>query len=110
MKIEVPHALAPAEARARMMELGRYWQTKYGIRPTWTGERAVLAGSFMGHGFDAAIEVGRSAVVLEGPDPNRLIRTSAVSYLERKMSEYLNPGNSLRRLRARRTTQGGGIP
>jgi Putative polyhydroxyalkanoic acid system protein (PHA_gran_rgn) len=102
VRIEVSHALQTAAAKARMQELGDYWQSKYGVRTTWTRDNASLAGTVMGVSFYATIEVGRDVVALEAPEPNFLIRKGVVEYLEHKMTDYLDQKNSLSHLRSRR--------
>ena len=102
MKIEIAHKLKPADAKARMKELGAYWEKKYGIKPSWTKDSAKVAGSIMGFKFDAVMEVAKAAVTLEGPDPNFLIRGKVTGYLEHKMKEYLDAKNTLEDLVAKR--------
>ena len=102
MKIDIPHELKAADAKARMKELGEYWKAKYGVKPTWTKENATVKGSIMGFTFDATLTVAKDKVTLEGPDPNFLIRKKVVGYLEHKLNEYLDGDNSLEDLEAKR--------
>ena len=102
MKIEIPHKLKAADAKARMKELGQYWNKKYGVKPTWAKDSATVKGSIMGFSFDATLNVAKEMVSLEGPDPNFLIRKKVVGYLEHKLAEYLDPKNSLEDLEAKR--------
>ncbi len=102
MKIEIPHKLKAADAKARMKELGSYWSAKYGIKPTWNKDTATVVGSIMGFKFDATMAVGKEAVVLEGPEPNFLVRKKIIGYLEHKMTEYLDSKTTLAKLEAKR--------
>lgn len=106
MKIEIPHKLKAADAKARMKELGAYWNKKYGVKPAWTKDTAKVVGKIMGFSFDAQLDVEKSAVVLEGPDPNFLIKKKVVGYLEHKLKEYLDPDTSLEDLEAKREEAG----
>jgi len=98
MKLEIPHELKPADAKARIKALGEYWTAKYGIKPSWTKDVAKVAGSIMGFKFDAEITVGKDAVVLEGPEPNFLVKKKVIGYLEHKLNEYLDPDVTLKEL------------
>ena len=102
MKLEIPHKLKLADAKARMKELGTYWSAKYGIKPSWSKDTAKVAGSIMGFKFDATIAVAKDTVTLEGPEPNFLVRKKVIGYLEHKLKEYLDPKTSLEDLEAKR--------
>ncbi len=102
MKLEIPHKLKLADAKARMKELGAYWSAKYGIKPSWSKDTAKVAGSIMGFKFDATIDIAKDAVTLEGPEPNFLVRKKVIGYLEHKLKEYLDPKTSLADLEAKR--------
>src|SRR4051812_30111559 len=106
MKVEIPHKLKPADAKARMKELGNYWSTKYGIKPTWTKESAKVSGSIMGFSFDAVLDAGKEAVSLGGPDPNFLVRKKVIGYLGQKLKQSLAPKPSLEDLEAKREGAG----
>ena len=102
MKIEIAHKLKAADVKARMKELGQYWNKKYGVKPTWSKDSATVKGSIMGFSFDATLAIAKDVVSLEGPDPNFLVRKKVVGYLEHKLNEYLDPKNSLEDLEAKR--------
>lgn len=102
MKIDIPHELKAADAKARMKELGEYWKKKYGVKPAWAKDAATVKGSIMGFSFDATLTIAKDKVSLEGPDPNFLIRKKVVAYLEHKLNEYLDPDNSLDDLASKR--------
>ena len=102
MKLEIPHELKLADAKARMKELGDYWAKKYGVKPSWAKDTGKVKGSIMGFSFDATLEIAKDKVSLEGPDPNFLVRKKVVGYLEHKLQEYLDPDNSLDDLKEKR--------
>ena len=101
MKLEIPHELKAADAKGRIKALGEYWSDKYGIKPSWTKDVAKVAGSIMGFKFDAEITVGKDMVVLEGPEPNFLVKKKVIGYLEHKLKEYLDPDVTLKELAAK---------
>lgn len=102
MKLEIPHELKLADAKARMKELGEYWKKKYGVKPSWTKDSGNVKGSIMGFSFDASVDVKKDKVTLEGPDPNFLVRKKVMAYLEHKLTEYLDGENSLEELEEKR--------
>jgi hypothetical protein len=89
MKIEVSHQLDLDEVIDRMQSLTAYWQEKYDIESRWTKTVSNLAGSFLGRTFKATLSVEPQMVALEGPDPGILLRRQAISYVTRKLDEYL---------------------
>jgi hypothetical protein len=98
MKLEIPHELKLADAKARMKSLGEYWETKYGVKPTWTKEGGKVVGSIMGFKFDAELTIAKDQVTLEGPEPNFLVRKKVIGYLEHKLTEYLDSEVTLKEL------------
>ena len=109
MKVDIAHKLEAADAKARMKELGEYWHERYGIEPTWSKDSAQVAGSLMGFAFDARLDVAKNAITIEGCNPNFLIRTKIIGYLEQKMSEYLDAKTSLTELEAKRAKARGRV-
>ena len=98
MKLEIDHELKPAEAKNRMKALGEYWEKKYGIKSKWTKDAVNVVGTIMGFKFDATLTVGKEQVVLEGPEPNFLIKKKVIGYLEHKLTQYLDSETSLKDL------------
>lgn len=98
MKLEIPHELKHADAKARMKALGDYWKAKYGVKPSWSKDVGKVVGSIMGFKFDAELTVNKDAVVLEGPEPNFLVKKKVIGYLEHKLKQYLDPDVSLKDL------------
>lgn len=95
IKLDFPHTLSAEEARKRVEALLAYWARKYGIRATWAGEKATMAGKAMGFAFDGWLQVNPSVVGGEASDPGMLLRGQAKKYLERKLGEYLDPKRAL---------------
>ena len=106
MKLEIPHELKAADAKARMKALGEYWAAKYGIKPTWSKDTAKVVGSIMGFKFDADLSVAKDQVTLEGPEPNFLVKKKVIGYLEHKLKEYLDPDVSLKELEKKKDEVG----
>jgi hypothetical protein len=95
LKFEVPHTLAREEAKKRVEALIGYWGKKYGVKATWTGDSAKLAGKAMGITLDANLTVSDDKVGGEATDPGMLLRGQAQKYLTRKFGDYLDPKKSL---------------
>ncbi len=97
MKIEVSHQLDLDEVVDRMQSLTAYWRERYDIESRWTDTVSNLAGSFLGRTFHATLSVEQRMVSLEGPDPGLVLRRQAISYVTRKLDEYLRPRLELAR-------------
>jgi hypothetical protein len=91
MKVEMPHELSVEEARDRMKDLTVYWGKKYAVGSRWKNDVARMSGSFLGVTFEATLAVATHTVIVDGPDPGVLLRTQAISYLTRKLHQYLVP-------------------
>jgi hypothetical protein len=94
VRIEVSHQLDLDEVIARMQSLTAYWREKYDIESRWARTVSNLAGSFLGRTFKATLSVEPQMVALEGPDPSIFLRRQAISYVTRKLYEYLRTETS----------------
>ncbi len=92
LKFEVGHSLSKDEARSRVAQLLEYWSAKYGVKATWTGDKAHASGKVMGLSFHADLEVTGDKVGGEATDPGFLLRDKARKYLTEKFASYLAPG------------------
>jgi Putative polyhydroxyalkanoic acid system protein (PHA_gran_rgn) len=90
IKFEFPHALATDEAKKRVEALLAYWSRKYGVKASWSGEKATMNGKAMGFSFDGWLVVDGKRVGGEASDPGMLLRGQASKYLTRKLGEYLD--------------------
>jgi hypothetical protein len=98
IKFEVPSSLPVEEAVKRIEALLAFWNRKYGVRSTWSGHQATMAGKAVGVTIDGALEVQASRVAGEAADPGMLLRGQAKAYLTRKFAQYLDPARSLQDL------------
>lgn len=91
LRFEVGHSLEREEARQRVAQLLDYWSAKYGVKSTWSGDRAHVSGKVMGLSFQADLEVTAAQVGGEATDPGFLLRERARKYLTEKFTSYLAP-------------------
>jgi hypothetical protein len=98
MKLEFPHRLPLDDAKARISALLDYWGRKYGLKSTWTGDKATFTGKVMGIAFDGHFIVTASGLGGEATDPGFLFRGKATDYLKRKFGHYLDPQKTLQQV------------
>ncbi len=91
LKFEVGHSLEREEARQRVAQLLDYWSAKYGVKSTWSGDKAHITGKAMGLSFQADLEITGAKVAGEATDPGFLLRERARKYLREKFASYLGP-------------------
>lgn len=90
IKFEFPHGLPLDDAKKRVEALLAYWARKYGVRTSWSGDKATMNGKAMGFSFDGWLKVEGGRVGGEASDPGMLLRGQATKYLTRKLGEYLD--------------------
>lgn len=99
MRIDYPHKLDDADARARIGALGEYLTNKHGIGVTWSDDtHARVAGRYLVVSIEGTVTVTPGTVVFEGKDPGLLWRGKAKDYLTAKLRKYLDPSVSLESL------------
>lgn len=91
MKIDHSHSFSIEEARTRLEALTTYWQTKYGIKPQWSGNTLRCKGSVKGVTFDATMDVAETRIQCEADVGWLAERLGARTYIEKKLREYLDP-------------------
>lgn len=91
LKFEVPHTLSRDEARARVTKLLGYWNEKYGVSSTWSGDTAHIQGKAMGLSITADLQISEGKVSGDATDPGFLFREKAKKYLTQKFNAYLDP-------------------
>jgi hypothetical protein len=101
LKFEVPSSLPVDEAKKRVEALLGYWGKKYGVKSSWTGSKATMAGKAVGVTIDGSLEVLAGKISGEASDPGMLLRGQAQKYLTRKFGEYLDATRSLEELQRR---------
>jgi putative polyhydroxyalkanoate system protein len=95
MKIDRTHSFSIDEARSRLEALTSYWQTRYGIKPQWSGNSLRCKGSVKGIDFDARMDVVDTKVHCEADVGWLAERLGARAYIEKKLDEYLDPGKAV---------------
>lgn len=100
LKFEVPNTLPVDEAKRRVEALLDYWGRSYGVRCSWDGCKATMAGKAVGVSIDGNLEIETARIAGEAADPGFLLRGQAQKYLTRKFAEYLDPSRTLEAIRA----------
>jgi hypothetical protein len=96
LDIEHKHPFDLAEAKSRAKALAEYLQNKHGMKVEWTSDDAFrLHGKYMVVGIDASVKVLADKVHVTGPDPGMLWRSSAKTYIAKKLTQYMDPASSL---------------
>lgn len=101
MRLQRAHSFEREEARNRLEALTNYWGAKYGISTRWSGDTVHVNGKVKGIKFDGDIQVtdaGISGDVKAGFLAEKL---GGKQYVEQKLQEYFDPGNTVEVLRSR---------
>ena len=101
MNVEKPHSFSQDEATARLRALTDYWDTRYGTRTEWNGGRARITGKVRGISFDGTFSVDDKRLFAEVKVGFLAEKIGGRAYVERKLTDYLDPANSLESLQAR---------
>ena len=92
MKVEYPLGnMTQADAKARLTALGEYLNHKHGISVVWNGDQAAVKGKYMVVSIEGSLLFRGQTAVFEGKDPGFLWRGKAKEYLQRKLTQYLDP-------------------
>jgi hypothetical protein len=98
MKIDRRHTFSIEEVRSRLEALISHWQTKYGVKPQWSGNTLRCKGSVKGIDFDARMDVTEGIIKCEADVGWLAERLGARAYIERKLGEYLDPSKPVANL------------
>ena len=90
MNFEYRYSMSKEEARERLEALGDYLGNRHGIRPTWSGDTALIKGKYLVVTIDGRMELGDGVVHFKGKDPGMLWRKKATKYLHGKLDKYLD--------------------
>ncbi len=101
MKLEHRHSFTQEEAVARIKALTDYWSKKYGVQCDWQADSAHIKGNVKGVSFDGTFDLKPSLLAAEVKVGFLAERLGGKAYVERKLTEYLDPKNSLDSLKAR---------
>jgi hypothetical protein len=92
MRIDYSHPFSIDDARTRLEALGDYLNNRHGIKIGWDDPNtASFNGKYLVVHIEGEMKLGEGMVKLRGKDPGMLWRKKAKKYLERKLSEYLDP-------------------
>jgi hypothetical protein len=101
MRLERKHSYPLTEAVDRVRALVDYWDKRHGVKTTWTGNSAAVAGKVKGVRFSAEFTVGEGEIVAEVEVGFLAEKLGGKSYVNRKLDEYLDPQNTLASLQQR---------
>jgi len=101
MKLDKQHSYSQDEAVARIRALTDYWDTRHGTRTVWQGNSAQINGKVKGISFDGTFRVEEGRLFADVKVGFLAEKIGGRAYVERKLDDYLNPGNSLESLQGR---------
>ena len=101
MKLDKQHPHSQEEAVARIRALTDYWDTRHGTHTVWQGSSARINGKVKGISFSGTFEVEQGRLVADVKVGFLAEKIGGRAYVERKLDDYLDPGNSLESLQAR---------
>mgnify|MGYP001817245534 CR=1 FL=1 len=100
MKFTKPHGFSHEEALARAQALLEYW-TRYGVKVSWSGSSGHVSGRVKGVKFNGAVSVGEKEVSADIEVGFLARKLGGEAYVDKKLTEYLDPARSLESLQAR---------
>ena len=98
---QYPHDMPRQEALDRVRALTDYWDTRYGTRTEWVGNRGSIRGRAFRISFEATFTINPGSMDGEMRVSFLAVRMGGRQYIKRKLDEYLDPANSLEDLRGR---------
>jgi hypothetical protein len=100
MKLEYPHSFSQEEAIARIRALTDYWK-KYDVRSEWQADSARINGKVKGVSFEGTFRLLPGMLSAEVKVGFLAEKLGGRAYVERKLTEYLDPGRTLAELQSR---------
>lgn len=92
MEIDFKYVLSDTDARSRLELLGRYLETRHGIKVTWSEDsRAKFSGKYLMVKIEGELSLGNGRAQFKGEDPGFLLRSRAKDYIQGKLAKYLDP-------------------
>ncbi len=93
MELEYPYApMSEADAKARLILLGKYLTNRHGIAVTWLDEtRAKFSGKYLVVKIEGELSMGDGKASFKGQDPGWPLRNKAMDYIRGKLAAYLDP-------------------
>lgn len=99
MKVDLTHSFSKDEAVARLQALTSYWSNRYGVKSSWNGDSAHVAGKVSGVKFEGEFTVQASRVVGDVRAGFLAEKLGGKRYVEEKIAQYLDPKTSLESLK-----------
>jgi len=101
MKLDRTHSFSQEEAVARVRALTDYWDTRHGTHTDWQGSTARIKGKVKGLSFDGTFSIDERHLVAEVKVGLLAEALGGRGYVERKLTDYLDPARTLEELRRR---------
>jgi hypothetical protein len=99
--LDFPYALSDDDALDRLHALADYWSAKHGVAARWDGADAYFDGKVKGVKFDGKVSIGGGRVHADVKTGFLAEKLGGKAYVKRKLTDYLDPANSLEELRSR---------
>ena len=100
-KDQYPYDMPRQEAMDRVRALTDYWDTRYGTRTSWEGNRGEIRGRALGISFEATFIIDPGLMNGEMKVSVLAVKMGGRRYLKGKLDEYLDPVHTLEELQAR---------
>lgn len=101
MVLDRRYPMDDEDALARGKALTEYWSRKHGVRITWSGPTATIAGRVMGVKFEGTVRVEKGIIHAEMSAGFLAEKLGARAYVERKLDDYFDPTHPLSELLGR---------
>ena len=96
-----PYSMPQEEAVRRVRALTDYWDTRYGTRTEWTGNRGRIRGRAFRIAFDATFTINPEVMLGEMKVSFLAVKMGGRKYLKSKLDEYLDPQKTVEELQNR---------
>ncbi|MCB9600076.1 MAG: polyhydroxyalkanoic acid system family protein [Sandaracinus sp.] len=101
MILDHAYTIADEDAVARLHCLADYWHAKHGVKARWEGHHAHFDGKVMGVSFAGKVVIGNGRVHADVKAGFLAEKLGAKAYVQRKLTDYLDPAKTVEELRAR---------
>ncbi|MBX3251784.1 MAG: polyhydroxyalkanoic acid system family protein [Myxococcales bacterium] len=101
MILDHRYTVSDEDAVERLRALADYWDAKHGVKARWEGHVAHFDGKVMGVRFSGAVSITGGNVHADVKAGFLAEKLGAKAYVQRKLTDYLDPATSLEELRSR---------